>query len=205
MIEWIKSFSISVWQWFVENKDAITAFFMSGQAVSFVAAVVMLIKNLKGTKDNTKSTDTLNRTLENTNSMSESIVSLDDNFISLKSENSLLRTELEEVTRKLQDANNEIKDKLNAIIEVQAIVYTTIRDDTVRQTVNNILNNARYSEKNFKDELQTQIAELKESYSNELKKVNDKMTESMDKITEKLNTTETAKDTVSKKHDVLRY
>lgn len=205
MIEWTKSFTISIWQWFVENKDGITAFFMSGQAISFVAAIVMLIKNLKGTKDNTASTNALNKTLENTNEMSNSITQLDDNFLVLKQENDLLRIELKETEDKLQEANSEIKNKLNAIIEVQAIVYSTIRDDSVRQTVNAILNNARYSEKNFKDELQIQIAELKESYSNELKAVNDKMTESMDKITEKLSATETAKTTMANKHEILRY
>lgn len=205
MIEWIKSFATNIWQWFVENKDSITAFFMSGQAISFVAAIVMLVKNLRGTKDNTLSTNILNETLTNTNEMSNSIISLDSNFVMLKQENMSLRAELKETEDKLQEVNNEIKNKLNAIIEVQAIVYSTIRDDGVRQTVNTILNNARYSEKNFKDELQIQIAELKENYSNELKMVNDKMAKSMDEIAEKLSATETAKATMIEKTETLRY
>ena len=168
MIEWIKAFSISIWNWFIENKDSVTAFFMSGQAISFVAAIVMLIKNLRGTRANTASTETLNKTLTNTNEMSVAVKTLDENFQSLKQENDLLRVELAETESRLQEVNSEIKNKLNAIVEVQAIVYSTIRDDGVRQTVNTILNNARYSEKNFKQELETQIAELKESYSNEL-------------------------------------
>jgi chromosome segregation ATPase len=205
MIEWIKAFCVNVWSWFIENKDSITAFFMSGQAISFVAAIIMLIKNLKGTKANTASTETLNKTLTNTNEMSVAVKTLEENFQSLKQENDLLRTELAETETRLQEVNSEIKNKLNAIVEVQAIVYSTIRDDGVRQTVNTILNNARYSEKNFKQELETQIAELKENYSNELKAVNEKMAQSMDKITEKLSATETAKTTMAKKIETTRY
>lgn len=205
MIEWIKTFGLSVYGWFVENKDTITAFFMSGQAISFVAAIVMLVKNLKGTKDNTASSNALNETLVNTNGMSKSITNLDTNFVALKKENDKLRTDLKNTEESLQASNDELKNKLNAIIEVQAIVYSTIRDDGVRQTVNTILNNARYSEKNFKDELQAQIAELKESYSNELKVVNDNMAASIDKITEKISLTETAKATMEKRVETVRY
>lgn len=204
-MEWLKSFGISVWQWFVENKDGITAFFMSGQALSFVAALVMLVKNLRGTRDNTKSTKTLNETMEKSNEMHSSVIKLDENFKALKDENDKLRTELSETETKLQSANDEIKNKLNAIIEVQAIVYSTIRDDGVRMTVNKILNNARYSEKNFKEALETQIEELKQNYTDELKAVNEKMAKSMDDIKSELAATETAKNLMSKRTENIRY
>lgn len=204
MIEWIKMFGINVWQWFVENKDTITAFFMSGQAISFVAALVMLVKNLRGTKDNTKSSKTLNETLTNTNKMSDAITTLDGNFKSLKEENDGLRKELKEVEEKLQITNEEIKNKLNAIVDVQAIVYSTIRDDGVRQTVNTILNNARYSEKNFKQELEQKIEDLKQNYSEELAKVNEKMTKSMDDVIKQVSAVEEAK-TVMEERTLMRY
>lgn len=204
MIEWIKILTLNVWQYFVDNKDAITAFFMSGQALSFVAALIMLVKNLKGMKANTASTEKLDRTLINTNNMSQSINSLDGNFILLKQENDYLRAELAETEKKLRDENFEIKNKLNAIIEVQSIVYSTIRDDSVRQTVNTILNNARYSEKNFKESLETQINELKENYSSELKAMNDKVSSSMDKLAEQLSAVENAKNAMKNKN-ITRY
>lgn len=204
MIEWIKAYSLSLWQWFIENKDGITAFFMSGQAISFVAAVVMLIKNLKGTKANTASTETLNATLKNTNDMADSISELDANFKILKEENDGLRVDLSKTETKLQESNDLIVNKLNSIIEVQAIVYSTIRDDGVRQTVNTILNNARYSDKNFKQELEAQIEALKDTYSNELKTVNEKMSSAMDKITEQLSATEVAKNSMSNR-ETIRY
>lgn len=204
MIETIGAFGSSIWAWFVENKDVITAFFMSGQFLSFVAALVMLIKSLKRTKTNTDSTNVLNATLTNTNMMSNSIQVLDENFELLKNENSSLRSELSETETRLQEANKEIRDKLNSIIEVQAIVYSTIRDDSVRQTVNTILNNARYCEKNFKESLETQIEELRKDYNEQLKEVNEKMNKSIDEITSNIKTTETAQSKMMK-NDTYRY
>lgn len=191
-MELIKQFIFSVWRWFIENKDTITAFFMSGQAISFAAAIVMLIKNLRGTKDNTASTKKLDETLLITNGMGESVKTLDLNFQALKKENDGLRTALKDTEARIEQSNNEIKNKLNAIVDVQSIVYSTIRDDGVRQTVNTILNNARYSDKNFKESLESQIEELKQNYSKELENVNAKMTESMNQIKSELSAADTA-------------
>lgn len=209
MIDLIKSYFISLYQWFVEHQDPITLLSILVQIVSLVAAIVLLIKNLKGTKNNTSSTDKLNQTLENTNSMSQSVVSLDDSVSSLKTENESLRTKLAETEEALLKSNKELANKLNAIIEVQSIVYSTIRDDGVRQTVNTILNNARYSEKNFKEELENKIEEFKQTYSTELKSINDKFTNSIDQVAKQLSATDIAKVTMETKSKVknnnLRY
>ena len=202
-MEMFKQFCISIWQWFVNNKDGITAFFMSGQAVSFVAAIVMLIKNLRGTKDNTASSKKLNETLESNNQMSESVKLLKEDFESLKLENEQMRKSLIKDNECIKQSNEEIKNKLNSIIEVQSIVYSTIRDDSVRQTVNTILNNARYSEKNFKESLETQIEELKQTYAKDIEAVNKKMTESMDNIKSGLSASESAAKTMANK--TIRY
>lgn len=206
MIEWIKSLGVSLAGWFVENKDGITAFFMSGQAISFVAALIMLVKNLKGTRLNTSSTDKLNQTLTNTNDMANSIAVLDTNFQALKQENDTLRKELKDTEDALQHTNAELLDKLNAIIEVQGIVYSTIRDDSVRQTVNTILNNARYCEQNFKDKLEKQIEELRKNYVNDVKEMGEKMDAAMQQVSESLNAAEQAKAKMSARVDEnIRY
>lgn len=204
-MEWVKSFFLNIWQWFTENKDGITAFFMSGQAISFVAAIVMLIRNLKGMKTNTSSTNALNQTLVNTNTMSESVESLKIDFAALKSENDCLRSELKSTETLLEESNKELKNKLNAILEVQSIVYSTIRDDSVRQTVNTLLNNARYSEKNFKEELQSQIDDLQSKLSNEVNAMTDKITESVNKVKTVMDAEENAKNVMQNKFKNIRY
>ena len=205
MIEYLQTLGCNIWQWFVENKDAITAFFMSGQAISFVAAIVMLIRNLKGTKDNTKSSNELNSTLIKNNEMSKSVNVMGKNFATMTEENKNLKIALQETEAKLEHANSLITGKLDAIIEVQAIVYSTIRDDGVRMTVNKILNNARYSDTNFKQELESQIEDLKQMYTDELNKINEKMSNSMDNITAQLSSTDVAVESMEAGHGILRY
>ena len=178
---------------------------MSGQAISFVAAIVMLVRNLKGTKDNTKSSNALNNTLIKNNEMSESVNTMSENFAAMTEENKNLKIALQETQGKLEQANSLIAGKLDAIIEVQAIVYSTIRDDGVRMTVNKILNNARYSDTNFKQELESQIEDLKQMYTDELNKINEKMSNSMDNITAQLSATDVAVESMENAHGVLRY
>ena len=201
MIEYIKAFSLSIWEWVVTNRDSISTFILSGQFASLVGALILLIRQIRQVKSNTSSTNMLNQTLTNTNTMSTSVRELDDNFRLLKSENDALRTELSETEDRLQAANNEIMNKLNAIIEVQSIVYSTIRDDSVRQTVNTILNNARYSEKNFKQELETQIETLKNTYENEMAILTKKVSDSVSEMSDLLKAGEQAKIAMKKRVD----
>lgn len=206
MIEIVKSFALSIWQWFVNNEDAILAFFMSGQAMSFVAALVMLVKNLKVTKDNTESSEILKKSLDTNNEMKSAVLNLDENFKLLKNENDLLREELKETEDTLENKNKEILNKLNSILEVQTIVYSTIRDDSVRTTVNTILNNARYSEDNFKESLEKQIDEFKNTYNSELQKVNELISKSIEDVKTNLNAVKTAEKNMRKRsEDVTRY
>lgn len=205
MIETLTQFGSSIWQWFLDNKDAIMAFFMSGQALSFIAALVMLIKNLKGTKENTASTQKLDKTLDNTNNMCDSVTELNNNFKLLKEENDNLRNDLKETENKIVQSNEELRNKLNAIIEVQSIVYTTIRDDGVRQTVNTILNNARYSEKNFKESLEKQIDEMKINFTKELNTVNEHALKSVEEIKSELNASKKAEEKMLKRKESIRY
>lgn len=187
MIDTIKTFGINIWQWFVENKDGITAFFMSGQFASLIAAAVMLVKNIKQTKANTQSTKTLNLALDKNNEMSQSVEKIGKDFQELKSENESLREELKNTEKKLEESNTRIQDSLNAMLEVQSIVYSTIRDDEVRMTVNKLLNNARYSDKNFKLELQTEIENMKKDFENRVNDMNKALTDSMSKVNNSIN------------------
>lgn len=205
MIETIKQFFLSIWTWFVENKDGIIAFFVSGQALSFVGALVLLIKNLSRTKSNTESTEKLNATLTNTNVMSESVKAIDENFTLLKNENMNLRNELEETKTKLEKSNHDISNKLDVILDVQTIVYSTIRDDEVRSTVNKLLNNARYSGENVRESFEKKIDELKANYEKGFNEVNAKMAESIDTIKGELNNVKNAETKASNRLRNVRY
>lgn len=193
MIETIEAYAASVWSWFIENKDAITAFFMSGQFASFIAALVMLVKNIRQIKTNTKSTETLNKCLEKNNEMSTEVKTNNEKVEALTKENAGLREELKSTEEKLQYENAQLMEKMNAIIEVQSIVYSTIRDDSVRQTVNTILNNARYSDVNTREKLQSQIDELKNTFDEKIAGVTEIVDKAITNLSDDLSIAESAK------------
>lgn len=193
MIEFLTALKDNCWLWFLENKDTIIAWFMSGQAVSVVASFVMLIKNAKQIKGNTDSTNTLNGTLENTNVMKDDLDTLKQKVVTLADENEELSKSVVELETKLSESNKLIASKLDAIIEVQSIVYSTIRDDSVRQTVNTILNNARYSNTNFKEQLESEISGLKAEFETKIADISKGMTDAIDKVSNSVNAAEVAK------------
>ena len=193
MIEFLTTLKDNCWLWFLDNKDTIIAWFMSGQAVSVVASFVMLIKNAKQIKSNTDSTNTLNGTLENTNVMKDDLDTLKQKVVTLADENDELSKSVVELETKLSDSNKLIASKLDAIIEVQSIVYSTIRDDSVRQTVNTILNNARYSNTNFKEQLESEISGLKAEFETKIADISKGMTDAIDKVSNSVNAAEVAK------------
>lgn len=193
MIEFLTALKDNCWLWFLDNKDTIIAWFMSGQAVSVIASFVMLIRNAKQIKSNTDSTNTLNGTLENTNVMKDDLDTLKQKVVTLADENEKLSNSVVELETKLSDSNKLIASKLDAIIEVQSIVYSTIRDDSVRQTVNTILNNARYSNTNFKEQLESEISGLKAEFETKIADISKGMTDAIDKVSTTVNAAEVAK------------
>ena len=213
MIETIKTFGINIWQWFVENKDGITAFFMSGQFVTLIGAGVALYKTTKHVKVNTDSNKllntALNRNTELSDSMStelsESMKTLSNNFNLLKLENDSLRDKLVETENALQSSNALIVNSLNAILEVQSIVYSTIRDDEIRITVNKLLNNARYADKNFKLEMQNEIEAMKKEFEDKVKDMNDALNASVDRVTSTIQAGSQAEEKARNTVESIRY
>lgn len=193
MIEFLTALKDNCWLWFLDNKDTIIAWFMSGQAVSVIASFVMLIRNAKQIKSNTDSTKTLNGTLTNTNVMKDDLDTLKQKVVTLADENEELSKSVVELETKLSESNKLIASKLDAIIEVQSIVYSTIRDDSVRQTVNTILNNARYSNTNFKEQLESEISGLKAEFETKIADISKGMTDAIDKVSTTVNAAEVAK------------
>ena len=198
MIETINLFFTNLWGWVLEHKEEISTFFMSGQFVSLITAVVMLVKNAKQIRSNTSSTNALNTTLVNTNTMSGQITSLEKSVTKLEKENAGLREELADTKDSISTENKLIANKLNAILEVQSIVYSTIRDESVRQTVNTLLNNARYSDKNFKEQLQSEIEAIKTEFESKMSDMSKAVNDTINNVSKSMNAVEDARNKQSK-------
>lgn len=128
-------------QWLMDNQTEILAVLTFIQSSGLIGIIVGFVKSIKNIKDNTNNTKKLNTSIESVDALKEEIVKLQD-----------VNTKLIEKCEHLENQNNDIQNsvdtlltKVDAMIEVQSVVYTTIKDDKTRATVNNLLTNAKYA------------------------------------------------------------
>ena len=157
MIEFFYNIGVGI----MENKDKILMFLTSSQFVGLVIALISLWRTAKSTKANTSSTNSLNQALLANDKNCKDSEAAYSNTEEIKTFLLKLSERLDAIDAKVDNKLNLTTEKINAIIEVQSIVYSTIKDEKVRNTVNNLLVNAKYAETATRAELKKQVEELK--------------------------------------------
>ena len=180
--------------WLVEHKDGIVVFFTSSNFIAFISTIILIVKQIAATKASITEVSTANETLTKTNILAENVKDVSDTAKLTETEVQNLKDNVAEMENKLNKALSFLEQKLDAIIDVQSIVYSTIRDETVRQNVANILTSAKFFGDSTKAEMQQEITRLKEAIEATVAVAND----AVNKNKEKLNTT-SADNTKSKK------
>lgn len=180
--------------WLVEHKDGIVVFFTSSNFIAFVSTIILIVKQIAATKASITEVSTANETLTKTNALAENVKDVSDTAKSTEVKVQNLKDNVTELETKLNKTLSFLEQKLDAIIDVQSIVYSTIRDESVRQNVANILTSAKFFGDSTKAEMQQEIARLKEAIEATVAVAND----AVNKNKEKLNNT-SADNTKSKK------
>ena len=198
MVEFIKNIGL----WFVEHKDEILLFFTSGNFMAFITAIVMFVRQMKFNKSTNSVSENLSNSLIENAKMIDQVTRTHN---CCKDNEAKLDKFIETTNTQLNELNEQvvaINEKVQAIVEVQSLVYSTIKDESIRSNVQGILTNAKYIEQTAKAKLQEEISTLKtrvEEQATELQKVIETATQKVNEIT----TTEKAK--VTKKQSVPRY
>lgn len=151
----------NVGNWFIENKDAILLWLQSIGLGGIVAAVTNVIVAGKRIKANTLTSNNLLEALpivgETKQSMDELVARIDkleaDNR-ELQEQNTIRYTEI-------QNSLDSLLNKVNALVETESVKSQTIKDETIRTTVGNVLTNAKYNETQTRARLLETIATLK--------------------------------------------
>ena len=131
----------NIGKWFVENKETILAVLTAIQSSGLVGFIAWAVKSTKQVKLNTKTTETLNKSIT-------CVDALNGEVTEMKDVNKVLIEKCDYLENQMNDLENSMDiliTKIDAIIEVQSVVYTTIKDDKTRATVNNLLTNAKYA------------------------------------------------------------
>lgn len=158
----------NIWNWFVSNKDEIVLFFTSSNFVAFMTTVVMLVKQLKANKSSNETNKGLKTSLDSAVSMAADVIDIRDKSSATNDQLVTVQNDLESFKKDTCDALDVIVQKMNAVLEVQSIVYSTIKDETIRKNVNGILMDAKYAETAVRASLEAEVESLR-------KKVNEKI------------------------------
>lgn len=148
----------NIGKWFVENKETILAVLTAIQSSGLIGFIAWAVKSTKQVKLNTKTTETLNKSITCVDGLNGEVAEMRD-------VNKVLIEKCEYLENQMNDLENSMDiliTKIDAIIEVQSVVYTTIKDDKTRATVNNLLTNAKYAVTEQRKKLIEELEELRQ-------------------------------------------
>lgn len=151
----------NIGKWFVENKETILAVLTAIQSSGLIGFIAWAVKSTKQVKLNTKTTETLNKSITCVDGLNGEVTEMKDVNKTLIEKCEYLENQMND----LQNSMDILLTKVDAMIEVQSVVYTTIKDDKTRATVNNLLTNAKYAvteqRKKLIDELEALRQQIK--------------------------------------------
>lgn len=167
MMEFIRN----CYQWIAENYKEITMTMTSAQFISILSSLILLYKNWKKTSENVTSSKKLNEAIDGTKVLADDVAALKEENATLATENSKLRESVESLTKDVANYQDVTLKKLNCMLEVQSIVYSTIKDETIRKSVNSVLIGAKYAETDTREALKQEIENLKTKLDEETENV----------------------------------
>ena len=194
MVEFFKN----LFTWFVEHKDEIVVFFTSTNFAAVISSVILLIKQIKATRTTNKSVENSSSILDKAVELAQSVTSVSDKTASTESNTEEIKTKIDSVNKQLVNELEILQQKLNAMLEVQTIVYNSMKDETARKNVFNLLTQAKLVETSKYSELEQQVESLK-------KKVEEKVNDVQSVVEETVTTVQNVVGTKKKKSDAARY
>lgn len=172
----------NIYAWLAANSNKIVAFLTSANFLAMLTLVVNTVRTIKTNKGVAiTSTDLKNELTESSKNRSV-IASIKGVSETIKDVTEATKTAIDETKALLDKELLTVTNKVNAMLEVQSLVYSTIRDDSLRQTVSNLLNTARYNDANTKEQLQSEIDSLKKALNDKMEEVNQTMSDAIDKV-----------------------
>ena len=194
MVEFFKN----LFTWFVEHKDEIVVFFTSTNFAAVISSVILLIKQIKATRNTNKSVENSSSILDKAVELAQSVTSVSDKTASTESNTEEIKTKIDSVNKQFVNELEILQQKLNAMLEVQTIVYNSMKDETARKNVFNLLTQAKLVETSKYAELEQQVESLK-------KKVDEKVNDVQNVVEETVTTVQNVVGTKKKKSDAARY
>lgn len=193
MVEFLQS----IIDWVVINKDEILLFFTSGQFAALITSLVVLVKQLKANSGINSTNKELKVSLDEANAKITDMLVVKESSNNASKDVAKMKAEVAEFKTEVEDSFDTILKKMNAILEVQSLVYSTVKDEHLRTMIASILTDAKFIETATRAELESQIEALKEQIKEKVAVIQDTVDDATTKV-KKMATTHTTTNTVSR-------
>lgn len=177
MIEFMQS----IYEWFVSNQTGITTSLCSGSTAMLIASIIMNIKQRKTISVNTESVNTAITGFNKNKEIGNKVELLSDETKKSTETVENCRNEVLDVHKELTEFKVAMESKIDTILEVQSIVYSTLKNDTMRESVEALLSKAKASGAHVKEELERELAELQHKFDDVVAAASTVVTETIDK------------------------
>lgn len=151
----------NVGNWFIENKDTILLWLQGLCTSGTVGVIINLILTNRKVKANTVSNADLLQALPIVGESKKSMDELVERIDKLEADNRALQEQNTIRYTEIQNSLDSLLNKVNALVETESVKSQTIKDETIRTTVGNVLTNAKYNETQTRARLLETIATLK--------------------------------------------
>lgn len=158
-------------RWVADNYKGILTVLTSAQFISLITACALLVKTLRSGKDNTTATVALNDTMTKNNENTVTVTNIAEKVNKLETANANIVKMISDNKSEETEYLDALTTKLNAILEVQSVVYSTIKSEEIRNTVNALLTNAKYVETANRAKLYKEIEDLRVKVANQVTEV----------------------------------
>lgn len=148
---------VTIWQWLVEKKDDIVLFVTSSSFIGFVTSVILIVKQLKANKKNTEVNNELKASLAEVNSLATNVKAIAE----VRETVEKVKSDVEKVKQSAADTMDLLTQKVNAMLEVQSLVYSTVKDERIRNNIAGIIADAKYADTMARAALEKEIENLK--------------------------------------------
>lgn len=157
----MNEFFANVGNWFIENKDAILLWLQGLCTSGTVGVIINLILTNRKVKANTVSNADLLQALPIVGESKQSMDALVERIDKLEADNRELQEQNTIRYTEIQNSIDSLLNKVNALVETESVKSQTIKDETIRTTVGNVLTNAKYNETQTRARLLETITTLK--------------------------------------------
>ena len=195
----------NIYKWIMDNIDVITAWLSAGGLGTVLASCVLLVRNVRAAKNGSYLTDRLNDSLVDNNKFSKgiktTIESVENKLTTVDEQVNNIEEQFVALNDKLDKSIDIINSKIGAMMEVQSLVYSTVKDEDMRNNINKILTSAKYNDTGVQMEIAGEIAKMQSEFATAL----ENMQKTLKTTVQNVNEANKIPGSVNSISDVKRY